>query len=164
MDRVQVSGNGNSDGETREAQGRVWILDICSLLCHVSLRQTTSLTIEIDLSISSCGTMTEGDYSVNVVGDRSCHNIKTTQNFCQTTVWKNKNGNAGGVALFVAIDCDKGTPLGFCKQDPVYLKPGVARDPSVNANFVDAHFDKDPSKAILGTATAACERNQWPPA
>jgi hypothetical protein len=122
------------------------------------------LTIEVDLSISSCGTITKGDFTENTVGTRSCRNVETTQNFCQTTVWKNENGNAGGVALFVTIDCDKGTPLGFCKQDPIYLKRGVARDPSVNANFVYAHFDEDPSKAILGTALAECQEDQWPPA
>jgi hypothetical protein len=89
--------------------------------------------------------------------------VHTTGNWCQTTQWKNKDGSAGGVALFVATDCDKGTPLAFCKQNPKYLKEGVADDPKVFADYRLAHRDNDMSKEILGSAQVQCEKGNWPP-
>ncbi|RDL39662.1 uncharacterized protein BP5553_04002 [Venustampulla echinocandica] len=115
--------------------------------------------------VSSCGTLTHGDLKTRSVGGprNSCENVVTTHNVCTTSLWKNKDGNIGGVPIFVATECKTQKPLPFCKQDPIFLKQGVAQDASVYNEFLEAHFDNDPSKDILGTALAMCDQGKWPP-
>lgn len=36
------------------------------------------------------------------------------------------NGSVGGVAVFVVVECTTRKPLAFSKQDPTFLKKGVA--------------------------------------
>ena len=113
---------------------------------------------------SSCGSFTYGHYTKSdITGHAGCHDVTTVGNYCQPDIWKQVDGNAGGVSIFVATDCTTGTPLGFCKQNPIYLRAGVSRNQTVNQNWIDAHFNSDLNQPVLGTAKAACEQNNWPP-
>ena len=92
-----------------------------------------------------------------------CLDVATTPNYCQETNFIGVDGNLGGEAVFVATDCDKGTPMPFCKQSPVFLRAGVAQDPSVYNDYLLAHSNVDINEEILSTAQVQCEKGNWPP-
>ena len=85
--------------------------------------------------VASCGTMSRtpsGPVSpgLHVVESLFCRTdlaaYKTKNNVCNNTPYKNADGKAGGVNVFVLTDCASNAPLNMSLQDPFYAQKGVA--------------------------------------
>ncbi|KAI0003421.1 hypothetical protein F4779DRAFT_601987 [Xylariaceae sp. FL0662B] len=109
--------------------------------------------------VKSCGVNSKGEKKQNP-GSQWCKDRKDKE-ICVETPFQTATGKAGGATVFVATDCSSNKPLAFCKQDPVYLKAGVASDPQVHLDYKKAWKNGDESH-ILDTAKVQCEKGNWP--
>ena len=73
----------------------------------------------------------------------------------------NSDGTATGETLFVATDDSTLLPLPFFLQQDVCLQESVAKDPSVFADYEEAHWGTNLSKGITGRAQALCRKKTW---
>ncbi|KFH48382.1 hypothetical protein ACRE_006510 [Hapsidospora chrysogenum ATCC 11550] len=127
------------------------------------LKESCGYWTFIPYMIESCGISAKGDYSQNAFTGRKCSDVEQKEE-CYAKVLESPDGAVAGHVAFVATECDDyNDRLPFCKQDPIYLKAGVSFDEEVNAHWVEAHFDMDLDKEVLGTAQYMCEQGEWPP-
>ncbi len=107
--------------------GILYLITLCEFPIIFLNWLSTEWQWSLTYSSSFCGSTTTGDYHEGFAKmHKGCKNIKTVGKVCETTVWQNK-GDAGDVALFVAMDCRSNVPLPWCKQDEIYLRKGVAK-------------------------------------
>ncbi|KAI1081501.1 hypothetical protein F5B20DRAFT_536230 [Whalleya microplaca] len=109
--------------------------------------------------VKSCGINSKAEKKKNP-GSQWCKD-RQDKEICVETPFQTAAGTAGGATIFVATDCSSNKPLPFCKQDPVYLKAGVATDPKVHLDYREAWMNYDESR-ISETAKAQCEKGNWP--
>lgn len=88
--------------------------------------------------------------------------VTTTGNFCQTMPYTNREGNPAGETVFVACDCSGHWPLGFYRQNEVYLTPGVSNNVSVYDQFLLAHQDYNIDQPVESTVADWCQNALGP--
>ncbi|KAL9065998.1 MAG: hypothetical protein Q9161_007849 [Pseudevernia consocians] len=97
----------------------------------------------------------------------SCDGTGTTiGNFCQSTPYLDGNGNAVGVTVFVAMECQSNKPLAFCYQQDPYLQIGVSVTPDMFIDYLYAHTDdqitaRDISQPATEEAVIGCFEDKW---
>ena len=90
-----------------------------------------------------------------------CTNAKTTGDWCQTVPMTDAHGTPLGETIFVAASCCAHWPIGWCRQESVYLIEGVSNNATIYHDYNLAHTNYDMSLPIESTANITCMNGQW---
>ncbi|KAL9074380.1 MAG: hypothetical protein Q9161_002366 [Pseudevernia consocians] len=121
--------------------------------------------------VTSCGSITIGEWSTSSSGEvttggadvtAGCTNAKTTGDWCQTVPMTDAHGTPLGETIFVAASCCAHWPIGWCRQESVYLIEGVSNNATIYNDYKLSHTNYDMTLPIESTANITCMAGEWP--
>ena len=120
---------------------------------------------------SSCGSITIGKWTASSTGEvttggqdvtAGCTDTQTTGDWCQTVPMTDSNGTPLGETIFVAASCCAHWPIGWCRQESVYLIEGVSNNATIYHDYMLAHTNWDMSQPIESTPNITCMNAEGP--